>query len=322
LFTLDLFQGRFPLFGVMLYGRRVLQTGRGMSTSNDAAPRTFAPGIFFAALWALAQRIPANLTRWIMVLVRPPRARPPRWPVNAWVALVLAVAVIFGSMVFVDTAASSWARHLPPQLIDVADQITNFGRSGWFLYPLGFILLCVAAVMAPALPRRTQGTLAALAARLSFLFIAIGLPGLFATIVKRLIGRARPYVGLQDDPFAYMPFIWRPEYASMPSGHATTATAAAIAIGAIWPRSRLVMWLYAVIILFTRVAINVHHPSDVIAGALVGVVGALLVRRFFAARRLVFCAGDLRPYPWPSFKRIKAAAGDVRDRALADFSAN
>ncbi len=29
--------------------------------------------------------------------------------------------------------------------------------------------------------------------------------------------------GGHDDPFAYMPFIWRPEYASMPSGHSTTA---------------------------------------------------------------------------------------------------
>jgi membrane-associated phospholipid phosphatase len=82
------------------------------------------------------------------------------------------------------------------------------------------------------------------------------------------------------------------------------------------------VWLYAVIILFTRVAINVHHPSDVTAGALVGVVGALLVRRFFAARRLVFRVGDLRPYSWPSFQRIKTAARDIRHRALADFSAS
>ena len=54
--------------------------------------------------------------------------------------------------------------------------------------------------------------------RFGYLFLAIGLPGLFVTIVKRLIGRARPYVGNHDDPFAYMPFIWQPEYASMPSG--------------------------------------------------------------------------------------------------------
>ena len=75
-----------------------------------------------------------------------------------------------------------------------------------------------------------------LVARFGFLFIAIGLPSLFDTIVKRLIGRARPYIGPRDNPFAYKPFVWSPEYASMPSGHATTAAAAAIAIGAIWPR--------------------------------------------------------------------------------------
>ncbi len=293
-----------------------------MSTSNSAAPQTFGPGIVLAALFALVRRIPVNLLRWIVVLGRAPRARLPRWPGSFWLGIALTVAAILASMVFLDTTASTWARHLPRWLIDAADHITNFGLSSKFLYPLGFILLGLAAVMAPALPRRTRATLAALAARLGFLFVAIGLPGLFATIIKRLIGRARPYVGGHDDPFAYMPFIWRPEYSSMPSGHATTATAVAIAIGAVWPRLRPVMWLYAVIILFTRVAINVHHPSDVIAGALVGVVGALLVRRFFAARRLVFRASDLQPYPWPSFQRIRSAARDVRHRTLADFSAH
>jgi membrane-associated phospholipid phosphatase len=282
-----------------------------MGTRNDVAQRTFGPGIVFAGVFAAVQRIPAGLLRWIAVLVRPSIAPLPRWPVGGWLAIVLTIAVIVASMFFVDTAASDWALRLPPWLIEIADQITNFGLSGWFLYPLGLVLLTVAAVMAPPLSRRTQGTLAALAARFGFLFVAIGLPGLLVTIVKRLIGRARPYVGIRDDPFAYMPFIWRPEYASMPSGHATTVTAAAIAIGAIWPQSRAVMWLYAVIIMLTRVVINVHHPSDVIAGAFVGVIGALLIRRFFAARRLVFGSTDLRAYPWPRFKRIKTAVREV-----------
>ena len=48
------------------------------------------------------------------------------------------------------------------------------------------------------------------------------------------------------------------------------------------------MWLYALVIMFSRVVVLAHHPSDVIAGALVGAVGAALVRRWFAARRLVF----------------------------------
>jgi undecaprenyl-diphosphatase len=210
-------------------------------------------------------------------------------------------------MFSIDTAASDWARHLPQWFRYVFEQVTNLGLSGWFLIPFGCVLLCLAAAISPSLPRLSRDVLMVLAARFGFLFLAIGLPGLFVAIVKRLIGRARPYVGSHDDPFAYMPFIWRPEYASMPSGHATTAAAAAVAIGAIWPRLRGAMWLYALVIMFSRVVVLAHHPSDVIAGALVGAVGAVLMRRWFAARRLVFSARDLRPSPGPSFSHIKAA---------------
>ena len=72
-----------------------------------------------------------------------------------------------------------------------------------------------------------------------------------------------------------MPFSWRPAYASLPSGHATTAFAALVAIGAIFPQARALMWIYAVLIALSRVIITAHHPSDVIAGAIVGAVGAL-----------------------------------------------
>jgi undecaprenyl-diphosphatase len=117
-----------------------------------------------------------------------------------------------------------------------------------------------------------------------------------------------------------MPFIWQPEYASMPSGHATTATAAAIAIGAVWPRLRSVMWVYALIIMASRMLIFVHHPSDVLAGAVVGVIGALMVRRWFAARRLGFSPADLLPYPLPSWSRLKATAREIlRGRAPRDL---
>ncbi|HEX4041700.1 MAG TPA: phosphatase PAP2 family protein, partial [Xanthobacteraceae bacterium] len=175
------------------------------------------------------------------------------------------------------------------------------------------VVLFLAAVISPALSRRSQAVLTALAARFGFLFLAIGVPGLFVTIVKRLVGRARPFVGAggHDDPFLYRAFVWRPDYASMPSGHSTTAVAAAIAIGAVWPRTRLVMWIYALAIMASRVFVLAHHPSDVIAGALTGAVGAFLVRRWFAARRLVFCAHDLRAYPGPSWRRISAALHEV-----------
>jgi undecaprenyl-diphosphatase len=71
------------------------------------------------------------------------------------------------------------------------------------------------------------------------------------------------------------------------------------------------MWLYAFVIMVSRVTVLAHHPSDVIAGALVGTAGACLVRRWFAARRLGFCPRDLRAYPGPSWPRIRAALAEA-----------
>jgi undecaprenyl-diphosphatase len=252
-----------------------------------------------------------NFKQWFLVVAPAPAASIFRPHLPAVAATVAALAAIVVSMFWFDTAASEWARRLPLWFTGAFEEITNFGLSGWFLFPFGVVLVGLAAAISPALSRASRGVLTALATRFGFLFLAIALPGLFVTIVKRLIGRARPYVGSHDDPFAYMPFIWRPEFASMPSGHATTAASAAVAIGAIWPRARGVLWLYAIIIMFSRIVVLAHHPSDVIAGALVGSAGAFMLRRWFAARRLVFRASDLRAFPGPSLRRIKATFREV-----------
>jgi membrane-associated phospholipid phosphatase len=258
---------------------------------------------------ALGRNIRQNLAQWCRAVVRPTRAQTPHLPVTALAAIVIALAVVVASIFLIDGAATDWARHLPKWFTDEFEQITNAGESGWLLIPCALIVVSLAALTSPGLPPVTQGVLAALAARFGFLFVAVGAPGLFTTIVKRLIGRARPYMDINGDPFTYVPFAWRPEYASLPSGHATTAVATAFAISALWPRTRWVMWLYALVIMFSRVVVQSHHPSDAIAGALVGAVGAALVRRWFAARRLAFSARDLSAYPGPSLRRIKTAIG-------------
>ncbi|HUI12591.1 MAG TPA: phosphatase PAP2 family protein [Xanthobacteraceae bacterium] len=254
-----------------------------------------------------------NLERWTLAVAPIPSAKMLRPSFPAIAATAAALYVVIASMFAIDAAASDLARNEPDWVRGTFEHITNFGLSGWFLIPFAAIVVGLAALVTPGLSRMSQGVLTALAARFGFLFLAIGVPGLFVAIVKRLIGRARPFVGggAHDDPFLYMPFVWRPAYASMPSGHSTTAVSAAIAIGAIWPRTRILMWLYALVIMVSRVAVLAHHPSDVVAGALTGAVGAYLVRRWFAARRLVFCARDLRAFPGPSWRRIKAALGQA-----------
>ena len=90
----------------------------------------------------------------------------------------------------------------------------------------------------------------------------------------------------EDKIFA--PFNGTEAYFSLPSGHAVTAAALAVGVAAIWPRMRIVMAVYALAILMTRLVLLAHHPSDVVAGAVIGAAGALLLRYWFAARRLGF----------------------------------
>lgn len=254
-----------------------------------------------------------NIARWGALLVRSPRGRaklPWRRPrVAAWTAA--ATLALLALMVFVDGHTVALSGRLSPWLRTALDEITDFGKSGWFLIPLGLTLVFIAARYSAALPRVTRLLTLSVAARLSFLFAAIAAPSLFATIVKRFIGRARPYLDLAGDPFHYQPFVWRPDFASMPSGHATTAVAAATAIGLIWPRLRAPIWGYALVIMASRVLLAVHYPSDVLAGAVVGAVGAVMVRDWFAARRLGFAIdpqGRVVPLPGPSIRRVKRVA--------------
>jgi undecaprenyl-diphosphatase len=133
----------------------------------------------------------------------------------------------------------------------------------------------------------------------------------FVTIVKRMIGRARPGVGGTLDPTLFSPFAWIPAYASLPSGHATTAFAVLVAFGTLWPRARTALLVYALLIAISRPMVNAHYPTDVLAGALVGIAGAAMVRRYFAQRRLGFAIGGdgtIHQYPGPSLRRIKAVA--------------
>jgi undecaprenyl-diphosphatase len=48
------------------------------------------------------------------------------------------------------------------------------------------------------------------------------------------------------------------------------------------------MFIYAVAIAGSRLVLLAHHPSDVVAGALIGVLCAMAVRYWFAARHLCF----------------------------------
>lgn len=258
-----------------------------------------------------------NFAAGLALLVRPRRFAASRLlpPARRLALGVLAgVVLVIVAMELLDARGVSFAHRLPLGVVDTFNEITDFGQSGWFLVPLALLIALTVLLASSASGRIGSLVLASLGLRFGYLFLAIALPGLFVAIVKRLIGRVRPS---DSGPFAYVPWSWRHAYASLPSGHSTTAFAAAVAIAALWPRARIPMLIYAALIAASRVIITAHFVSDVVAAAFVGAFGAVLVRSWFASRGLVFTPevdGSVRAKPGPSWRRVKAVAARLLPR--------
>jgi undecaprenyl-diphosphatase len=96
--------------------------------------------------------------------------------------------------------------------------------------------------------------------------------------LKALVGRVRPCVGL---PWVHALVFPAPTDPSFPSGHAAGAFAVAAYV-AVETRVHLgikvALFVVASGIAISRVVLGVHYPSDVVAGAVLG-LGVLPLRR-------------------------------------------
>ena len=88
--------------------------------------------------------------------------------------------------------------------------------------------------------------------------------------VKRAVGRERPEADAM---------IALPASPSFPSSHAAMSVAAAIVLAQTRPRLAPLFALTAALMCVSRVYVGAHHPSDVVAGAVVGAVGGTVGAR-------------------------------------------
>jgi undecaprenyl-diphosphatase len=255
------------------------------------------------------------ISMWTTQLVRPPsqarRAEAARRLArNALLTLATAAILIAALMIWFDAreialmpprgTASLWPVRI----------LTDFGKSAYVLWFLAGLLFAV-AIISPQLQGSRRALLLGFGTRLQFVFLAVLVPVLTGEVIKWAVGRGRPFVGGEADAFNFAHFNGTEAYASFPSGHAVTSFALAFAVSAVWPQARLVMIVYAVLIAISRLVLLAHHPSDVVAGALIGIIGAMFVRYWFAARRLGFAIrrdGAIVPLVGPSLRRLKRVA--------------
>jgi undecaprenyl-diphosphatase len=84
-------------------------------------------------------------------------------------------------------------------------------------------------------------------------------------------------LGHERRPNLPHPLIAVPHSHAFPSGHAATSFACATVLAALVPRGAAAFYALALAIAYSRVYVGVHWPLDVVGGAVLGVLTALLL---------------------------------------------
>ncbi len=201
--------------------------------------------------------------------------------------LPLAALVAFG-----DATAARGAAGLPENQLFWWQVITAFGSSGYMFAISGSIILAGLVLMKRLTTAQGRATWSAVTQRAAYFFACIATSGLAAQVIKHGIGRLRPRLLAQNGAFHLIGPSWQSGADSFPSGHTTSAFAAAAGIALLLPPSRLPLLAVATLIGISRVATGNHFPSDVIVGAALGSSVSLALAMALARRGLVFTSGD------------------------------
>jgi undecaprenyl-diphosphatase len=124
--------------------------------------------------------------------------------------------------------------------------------------------------------------------------LSAGLGLAVAKVISELVDRARPFVA---DPHGVHMFTSHAADPGFPSDHATAAFAIATAILLRKRKAGIFALVAAAVLSIGRVALGVHYPSDVLAGAAVGAAAALALWTP-AARRVVDAVADFLGRGW------------------------
>jgi membrane-associated phospholipid phosphatase len=157
---------------------------------------------------------------------------------------------------------SRWLPRRPPHLAVTAVTASGRGGASWLTW-------CAVEAVRP------HGNRALAARAAASVCVALGA----AQLVKRLVPpRSRP-----EPPGgpARRELPERPESSSFPSAHAATAAAVTTVVLAEDRRSVVLVAPVALVTVYGRLRTRVHWPSDVAAGAVLGVATSVVVRVAF-----------------------------------------
>jgi membrane-associated phospholipid phosphatase len=196
------------------------------------------------------------------------------------------MAVLAGLVATADRRGDAWARRASVQDNDALRRLANVGD---FSGKYGAIGIGPAMWVAGRV-RGDSGT-AVLGLRTSE---AVVLSGVTIGILKAVSGRSRPYASAGNSPGNWDLFggLRSDSTRSFASGHSALSAAAAVTLAAEWRRQGTKGWqtvgpplVYALagVAAGSRVRDRQHWLSDVVTGSAIGMVSAVVVRRWHDA---------------------------------------
>jgi undecaprenyl-diphosphatase len=185
----------------------------------------------------------------------------------------------------------------------IEDPLLAYVQAAEALYLLLLVILFLCARHERFAPVRRAAVAAGLSAGLGLLIVKL---------ITEFYDRARPFVA---HPGAVHLFARHAADASFPSDHATASMAIAVA----FLLRRRFFWgvltiVFALILDFGRVAVGFHYPTDVLGGAAVGALAALLLWTP-PVRRTIDALSDFIGRPWD--RAVDAVLGRTRPAGVA-----
>ncbi len=95
-------------------------------------------------------------------------------------------------------------------------------------------------------------------------------------LIKHLAKRKRPSRYIEEKDM----LIRKPISYSFPSGHTSSSVASATVISRFCPHLTVPVFVLAFLVSFSRLYFKVHYPSDIFAGAILGILFATIVIYF------------------------------------------
>lgn len=110
-------------------------------------------------------------------------------------------------------------------------------------------------------------------------FLAMGIAGFMDVAITLLWQRPRPYIAHADLAMPYTAGL-RVDDISFPSSHTYIAFAVATSVF-LYGHRRLgvALFLLAILVAIGRVGTGLHYPSDVIGGAILGIISGVFARK-------------------------------------------